>query len=290
MQKTPKPPRRPVPIRLLLLAWLAVLGWVWLFYGRAIELELDRAWLDWDRSRRFARYGLGLPQEGTPDLARLSERLAGRGLVQGAPLFIRIFKQESELELWLAKGDRFELFAVYPICRWSGGLGPKLKEGDRQSPEGFYTVDATALNPASRWHRSFNLGFPNSFDRGHGRTGSFIMVHGGCSSVGCFAMTDPVVDEIWRLVTASLAAGQARFHVHVFPFRMSERRLALHGAHPWVGFWRELKAGHDLFEASRRPPRVSTCRGRYAFEPGVAEDGGSQAIGEACPPVTVSGG
>jgi len=131
------------------------------------------------RFEKHVRLRMGLPLRGTPDLTRLVARLDEKKLKIGAPVFIRIFKQESELELWMMRDDRFTLFAKYPICRWSGRLGPKLKEGDHQSPEGFYTVSSRQLNPNSRWHRSFNLGFPNSFDRSHGRTGSFLMVHGG---------------------------------------------------------------------------------------------------------------
>ena len=138
-------------------------------------------------------------------------------------MFLRIFKLESELEIWMEKDGRYQKFATYPICLWSGRLGPKLREGDRQAPEGFYAVTKEELNPNSRWHRSFSLGFPNAFDRAQGRTGSFIMVHGGCQSVGCFAMTNDVVDEIWRLVTAALDQGQPAFNVQVFPFRMTEK-------------------------------------------------------------------
>lgn len=223
--------------------------------------------VDAERLRRIARAKLGQPLPGTPDMSRLDARLADAGLAPGAPVFIRIFKQEFELELWMAKNGRYELFATYPICRWSGRLGPKLREGDRQAPEGFYTVDAAALNPNSRWHRSFNLGFPNAYDRSHGRSGTFLMVHGGCSSIGCYAMTDAVIDELWRLVTAALAAGQPRFPVHVYPFRMTSDNLALHAESPWAEFWRNLKAGYDAFEAMRLPPAISVCRGRYQVGP-----------------------
>jgi murein L,D-transpeptidase YafK len=183
-------------------------------------------------------------------------------------------------------GDRFERFAVYPICRWSGLLGPKVAEGDWQAPEGFYTVDAKALNPSSRWHRSFNLGFPNAFDRAHGRTGSYLMVHGGCSSIGCYAMTDAVIDEIWRLVSAALQRGQPRFHVHIFPFRMTDERLAGRSGTPWAGFWRDLKPGYDAFEATGLPPRVSVCQGRYAVSPDQAGTAGSSPIDLVCPKAT----
>jgi murein L,D-transpeptidase YafK len=232
---------------------------------------IDRARVNWTRAEYRGLFRAGETLPGTPDLARFEERLAAHGIKRGAPIYIRIFKLESELELWVQKGDRFERFATYPICVWSGRLGPKLKEGDRQAPEGFYTVDAEQLNPNSVMHRSFSLGFPNVFDRAHGRTGSFLMVHGGCASIGCFAMTHPAVDEIWRMVTAALEGGQPRFAVHVFPFRMTERALNFRKGYPWHGFWTNLKKGYDLFQPGRVPPAVSVCNGRYVFELGTIE-------------------
>ena len=228
-----------------------------------------------ERARRLAYAALGRPLPGTPDLGNLSGRLAAQGLASGAPVFVRIFKREFELELWMQRGDRFERFAVYPICRWSGDLGPKLQEGDRQAPEGFYTVTAKALNAASRWHRAFDLGYPNAFDRAHGRTGSLLMVHGGCASVGCFAMTDPVIEELWRLITAALNGGQTRFHVHVFPFRMTPENLASPQNEHWGAFWRDLERGYAAFEATHVPPLIGVCAGRYI----VAQSGDSRAGG-----------
>lgn len=242
----------------------------------------DRAVLTIAERERHARYRLGLPLRGTPDLDRLEDRLEERGLKLGAPVFIRIFKREFELELWMQSGDRFVHFATYPICRWSGRPGPKLAEGDRQAPEGFYTVARGQLNPASRWHRSFDLGFPNAYDRANGRTGSFLMVHGGCSSIGCYAVTNPVVDEIWRLVTAALDNGQARFAVHAFPFRMSERNLRVHGGGRWDAFWYDLQQGYDLFEASHVPPAVRVCDKRYAFEAGAPASDGGMPLAVSC--------
>ena len=186
---------------------------------------LDRASIAYTRWQNNWYYRSGRPLPGTPDLAKFDDRLKAKGVALGAPVFLRVFKLESELEIWMEKDGRYRLFATYPICLWSGRLGPKLAEGDRQAPEGFYAVTKDELNPNSRWHRSFSLGFPNAFDRALGRTGSFIMVHGGCQSIGCFAMTNDVVDEIWRLVTAALDAGQPAFDVQVFPFRMTDRIL-----------------------------------------------------------------
>jgi len=243
---------------------------------------LDRARIYWKRAEYQALYRSGQKLPGTPDLARFEDRLKAHGLSLGAPVFIRIFKLESELELWVKKDGRFVRFATYPICLWSGRLGPKIKEGDRQAPEGFYTVAEEQLNPNSRWHRSFNLGFPNAFDQAHGRTGSFLMVHGGCGSIGCYAMTDPVVDEIWRMVTAALDKGQPRFAVHVFPFRMTERNLRLRRGHPWESFWANLKQGYDMFEQSGVPPVVGVCQGRYVFAPGKS-DGETPVVDHRCP-------
>ena len=196
---------------------------------------------------------------------------------------MRIFKREFELELWMQRDGVFHRFVTYPICRWSGTLGPKLIQGDGQAPEGFYSVDKTALNPNSRWYRSFNLGFPNSFDRSYKRTGSFLMVHGGCASVGCFAMTNAQMDEIWRLVNAALDGGQTQFQVQVYPFRMTEEKLASYAGHPNQPFWRDLKRGHDLFDETLQPLRVSVCGGRYVFEAGGPDQGGIATSADSCP-------
>jgi murein L,D-transpeptidase YafK len=248
--------------------------------GRAL---LDRVRITMTRWDNQSRYRSGEKLPGTPDLARLDERLAAHGVKLGVPVVLRIFKLDSELELWVEKDGRFVRFATYPICLWSGRLGPKLKEGDKQAPEGFYTVASDQLNPDSRWHRAFNLGFPNAFDRSQGRYGSFLMVHGGCSSIGCYAMTDPVVDELWQFVTAALEQGQARVPVHVFPFRMTDRNLAARKGQRWGSFWTDLKRGYDMFEASHLPPVVSVCKARYVFEPGTSGTIGS-AVEERCPP------
>ena len=193
----------------------------------------------------------------------LPTRLAAKGLRQGQPVYLRIFKQEAVLELWMLGDQGWRLFQSYPICRFSGDLGPKLKQGDRQAPEGFYQVTSAQLNPNSRHHLSFNLGFPNEYDRAHGRTGSFLMVHGGCTSIGCYAMTDPAVDDIYGLVSAALRNGQRNVDVHAFPFRMTDTNMARHALSRWIDFWRDLKAGYDLFERGRRVPAITIADKRY---------------------------
>lgn len=215
---------------------------------------------------RQIRNAIEQPIDPVVQHLNLEQRLLAKDVQKGAPIFMRIFKQESELELWIKRGDRFELFETYPICYWSGQLGPKQKQGDKQSPEGFYTVSQSQLNPHSRFHRAFNLGYPNLFDRTHGRTGNYLMVHGACVSIGCYAMTDPVITEIWTLVTAALNQGQKRFHVHAFPFHMTDGNMWLFARSKWFPFWQDLKQGYDLFEATQLPPRIQVCNKRYQVE------------------------
>jgi murein L,D-transpeptidase YafK len=262
---------------------------LFLMYGGVWYQAADSARMAMRHVNRVLHYQLGYQLPGTPDLARLNERLQAEGLERGDPVFIRVFKAEMTLELWMKRGDGFALFASYPICYWSGRLGPKLQTGDHQAPEGFYTVSKGQLNPNSRWHRSFDLGFPNLFDRAQGRSGAYLMVHGGCSSVGCYAMTNGVVTELWTLLTAALDAGQERFAVHVFPFRPTEARLRAYQYHQWAAFWRDLKPGYDLFEASRIPPEISVCRGRYAARPGQAGSRAAPALRSDCPPAETQG-
>jgi len=239
-----------------------------------------------DKATHWALTSAGKELPGTPDLKNLSARLQAQKLQLGAPLLVRIFKREFELEVWMKRDGRFQRFVTYPVCMWSGDLGPKLRQGDRQAPEGFYTVDSTQLNPESKYHRSFNLGFPNAFDQANGRTGSLLMVHGDCRSIGCYAMTDPVIDEIWTLITSALGAGQKRFQVQVFPFRMTERNMERHATQPDAAFWTQLKVGHELFEREHLPPTVNVCRGQYVFRSAGADGDGSARIENGCPATT----
>jgi murein L,D-transpeptidase YafK len=255
--------------------WIFNPGWV-------LRPPTDRDLIEEELVKRASHVQTGAPLPGTPDLTQLPARLAAQRLVLGAPIFMRIFKREFELELWIRKGNRFERFAVYPICNWSGLLGPKQFEGDRQAPEGFYTVDARSLNPKSNYHRSFNLGFPNAFDRAHGRTGTFLMVHGACASVGCYAMTNPVIDEIWTIVQAALSGGQRRFHVHIFPFRMTSENIEKYRSEPWQDFWQNLKEGYEAFETAKVPPRIGVCNLRYTVATSPPNSIGSEEI-VSCP-------
>ena len=201
-----------------------------------------------------------------PPNPTLQDRLEARGFRFGAPAFIRIFKKEEVLEVWLQKDSgEYALFLDYPICIYSGELGPKTREGDKQSPEGFYTVGREAMNPNSQYHLSFNLGYPNAYDRAHGYSGSMLMVHGKCVSIGCYAMGDRQIEEIYTLVGSALQRGQPYVRVHAFPFRMTDANLATYSEHRWYDFWRMLKPGYDYFERYHQPPEIDVIGGQYAL-------------------------
>ena len=208
--------------------------------------------------------------------------LGKKGMQAGSPIFVRIFKEESELEIWKQRDDgRFYHFKTYPICNWSGEIGPKLVQGDRQAPEGFYTITPTLMNPNSKFYLSFNLGYPNSYDRSYGRTGDFVMVHGKCRSAGCYAMTDALMEEIYGLTRESLKAGHPSFEVHAMPFRMTDERMASLKNHKWYPFWKTLKQGYDHFEKHRIPPTIAVCERRYVVN---VESPGRLDPAGYCPP------
>lgn len=199
----------------------------------------------------------------------LVQTLAARGQRLGNHVFIRLFKESGELELWLQDvPGTWQLFRTYRIACFSGELGPKQREGDGQAPEGFYTITAKQLHPASNYHLAFNLGYPNAFDLQHQRTGNLIMVHGDEVSVGCYAMTDPVIEEIYLLVAAALENGQLEIPVHCFPFRITDERMQKAQGHAWFDFWQNLREAHDRFETHHVPPVVQSLNGRYHIQSG----------------------
>ncbi len=193
-------------------------------------------------------------------------QMRAKGMTPADPIMVRIYKQESELEIW--KRDRsgsYSLLKTYPICRWSGKLGPKKREGDRQAPEGFYMVNMPLMNPMSQFYLSFNLGFPNQLEEALGYEGAALMVHGACSSSGCYAMTDAGIAEIYAVAREALRGGQTAFQVQALPFRMTPENLARHRDDPNMTFWLNLKQGSDQFDVTRQPPRVAACASRYVF-------------------------
>ena len=201
-----------------------------------------------------------------PNSVPLESRLQKLGLKAGIPLYIRIFKQERTLELWGKKGDRFALLKSYPICRYSGYLGPKRKSGDKQAPEGVYALTKKSLHPNSHYHLALDINYPNRYDRNHHRDGNLIMIHGKCSSVGCFAMGNTQIEEIYKMVESALKKGTKFIYVAIYPFRMTDRNLQSHIQSYWYPFWRNLKTGYDMFEATHVPPFVGVRGAEYVFQ------------------------
>ncbi|MBS0848833.1 peptidoglycan meso-diaminopimelic acid protein amidase [Citrobacter sp. JGM124] len=193
--------------------------------------------------------------------------------LMGSPVYIQIFKEERTLELWVKMGEKYTLLHSYNICNFSGGLGPKRVEGDFKSPEGFYTVERRQLKPDSRFYKAMNLGFPNDYDRYHGYEGKYLMIHGACVSVGCYAMTDAGIDEIFQFVTAALVFGQPQVQIGIFPFRMTDTNMARHKYSNYIKFWEELKPGYEYFNAHHQPPTITIENGKYIVTPpAVASD------------------
>jgi murein L,D-transpeptidase YafK len=209
--------------------------------------------------------------------APLSEKMvaeiATKNMDKESPILARIFKEEAELEVWKKNRDgEYALLKTYPICRWSGDLGPKKKEGDRQAPEGFYTITPGQMNPNSNYYLAFNTGFPNAYDRAMGYTGSELMVHGDCSSRGCYAMTDEQIQEIYALARESFFGGQKAFQLEAFPFRMTALNMAKHRNNPNFAFWKMLKEGYDHFNATHQEPKVAVCERHYVFDPAAPDN------------------
>ena len=199
---------------------------------------------------------------------RLIAEMQAKDMDPQAPMLVRLFKQEAELEVWKqTRSGQFALLKTYPICRWSGDLGPKVREGDRQAPEGFYNITPAQMNPQSAYYLSFNTGYPNAFDKSLGRTGSQLMVHGDCSSRGCYAMTDEQISEIYTLGRESFFGGQRAFQLQAYPFRMTPVNMAKHRNNPNMPFWKMIKEGYDHFEVTRQEPKVEFCENKYIFDP-----------------------
>jgi len=221
-----------------------------------------------------------------PLSAQMVADIEQKNMSKESPILVRLFKEESELEVWKEdRNGRFALLKTYPICRWSGELGPKVKEGDRQAPEGFYTITPSLMNPNSSYYLAINMGFPNAYDRANGRNGAFLMIHGDCSSRGCYAMTDEQIAEIYALARESFFGGQRSFQIQAYPFRMTALNMAKHRNSPHMDFWRMLKKGNDHFEVTRLEPKVDVCEKRYVFD---AETKGRFTPAGACPAYQVN--
>lgn len=223
-----------------------------------------------------------IPKHMKPVPRALADTMREMNMSETAPIFVRIFKESSELEVWKKQRDgKFALLKNYDVCKWSGKLGPKIVEGDRQAPEGFYSVTPAQMNPKSSYYLSFNIGFPNALDRSLGRTGTHLMVHGACSSAGCYSMTNEHAGELFALARDSFRGGQRSFQIQAFPFRMTPQNMAKHRDNEYFDFWKMLKTGSDHFELTAQPPKIDVCDRRYVFN--ADADGRKFPAGGACP-------
>lgn len=210
-------------------------------------------------------YGYG-PKEQRPVSQQTREAMTKLGVSSSSPVLMRIFKEESAFEVWkMDRTGRYVLLRTFQICRWSGNLGPKVREGDRQAPEGFYPISPGLLNPKSDWYLAFNTGFPNAYDRANNRTGTALMVHGSCSSRGCYAMTDAQIQDIYALARDAFNGGQKAFQLQAFPFHLTAENMAKHWNDPNMPFWKMLKEGYDTFELTHQEPKVDVCGRKYVF-------------------------
>jgi len=222
--------------------------------------------------------------------SRIVAEMQKKNMPRTSPIMIRIFKEEGVLEVWKAKADnRFDMISSYQICAWSGKLGPKKKEGDRQAPEGFYNLTPAHLNPNSKYFLAINTGFPNRYDQVNGRTGSNLMIHGACSSSGCYSMTDEQVLEIYAFARDAFKGGQSAVQLQAFPFRMTAENMARHRGSEHYDFWQMLKTGYDNFEVTKRPPEVNVCEKKYVFNQQV-EGAATFNAAAACPPMSTPPG
>lgn len=206
-----------------------------------------------------------------------------------AEVYLRVFKREREIELWARSPNQgeFTLIKSYEICALSE-LGPKRRQGDGQTPEGFYWVDF--LNPQSEYYLSMHVNYPNAADRLVGRRGALggdIFIHGGCRTEGCIAVTDESIKELYWIAVEARSVGQDKIPVHIFPTRLDEQNMArlarvFREQPELVDFWQQLRGGYEYFERTRKLPEIRvSSRGRYLMPGEVDEgDGSVRVLGE----------
>ena len=188
-------------------------------------------------------------------------------------IFLRAFKREQIIELWVNDAGKYHLLKEYAVCAASGDLGPKRRQGDNQVPEGFYYVER--FNPMSNFYLSLGLNYPNEADKilgARGNLGGDIFIHGDCVSIGCMAIQDEQIKELYLIAIEAKSAGQAHVPVHVFPARMHAKGMKrlqreAAGNAQLLAFWQNLKEGFDIFENNHRLPIVTVDKqGRYIFK------------------------
>jgi hypothetical protein len=196
------------------------------------------------------------------------QRLAAMGSSPSEPMVIRVYKQNSELEVWKRTNTgSYALFKTYEVCNWSGELGPKFREGDYQSPEGFYDVTPALMNPKSSYWLSFNVGFPNKFDQAWGRTGTNLMIHGDCKSVGCYAVTDDQIKEIYALAREVFSGGNRSFPGAIAAVSHDGRQHGGQRFEPPRPLLDQPQGGHRSFRADKTATELGRVREALRIQP-----------------------
>jgi len=192
---------------------------------------------------------------------------------QGFQIFIRGFKKEGELEVWIKDKSKkqFSLFRTYPFCATSGVLGPKRKEGDLQIPEGVYTLNH--FNPRSNFYLSLGISYPNAADKVFSdkkSPGGAIYIHGNCVTIGCIPITDDKIKELYLLAVEARNSGQSNIPIHIFPTKLSNDALQLlisEEGSTHRDFWTNLQAIYLWFEKNKTPGKISVnTQGRYQIK------------------------
>ncbi len=200
---------------------------------------------------------------------RLEPELEKLGFRSGDSVILRLFKEEGELEIWMRPDSEplYSLFKIVRLTASSGRLSPKTHEGDGQTPEGFYSVQAGNLRPKTQHYLGLDLGYPNEHDRQLNRTGSDLMLHAGKTAAGGYAISQESMEEVYALCDAALRRASPEIPVQIFPFRLTDRRMdrTLTQGSAWLEEWTNLKEGYDFFENVRQPPRIEVIGGVYHF-------------------------
>jgi murein L,D-transpeptidase YafK len=185
------------------------------------------------------------------------------GFKPGFNLYLAAYKKEGKLEVWLKNKEeqRYKLFRTYDFCAHSGTLGPKVKEGDGQTPEGFYQI--RAFNPKSNYYLSLGINYPNAVDlarSGAQNPGTDIYIHGNCVTIGCIPLTDEKIKEVYVLAVEAKNGGQNEIPVYIFPFKMNKENMLEQKLRfpQHYGFWKTLQPAYTWFEQKRTLPEPSS--------------------------------
>ena len=202
----------------------------------------------------------------------LEKFLNAGGYGSNFSMLINAYIAEGKLEVWLKSksSPTYSLFRTYNFCAHSGTIGPKVIEGDGQTPEGFYYINV--FNPVSSFHLSLGLNYPNAVDLARTgkdrKPGNDIYIHGNCVTVGCIPLTDDKIKEVYILGVEARNAGQDKIPVNIFPFKMTNANMKKYVAQFSIqaNFWKTLQLGYLAFEKRKNQAKIMEVKGKYVFK------------------------